>query len=235
MMINALQVNALSTFTPAPTVPTSVSTLARAATGLGSSGASAPTFASAPNLASAPTGALADTSASELTSFTPDALMAYCQARLDSIDGQAQASFDLQSQNANVTQSIQQIANSFKENSSAAVTDAATYNTLHSQLDTAIGNLQAVDPNSPALTKLLTTRAAMEQSWKADNNLATTELEGYAQDMSDAATDLNSSSELQMVQLQSLMAQRQTAITLTTNLVQSLGDQENKVADNIGK
>ena len=37
-----------------------------------------------------------------------------------------------------------------------------------------------------------------------------------------------------MVQIQSLMSQRQTAVSLTTNLVQSLGDQENKIADNIG-
>ena len=35
-----------------------------------------------------------------------------------------------------------------------------------------------------------------------------------------------------MVQLQSLMSQRQTAISLTTNLVQSLGDQEEKIAEN---
>jgi len=227
MMINTLQLNALAT--PAPMLSPGAIAVAHAGTIGGSSVASAPTFASAP------TGALADTSASDLTSFTPDALMAYCQARLDSIDGQAQASFDRQSQNANVSQSIQQIANTFKENSSAAVTDPTTYNTLLTQLNTAIGDVQAVDPKSPALTKLTTTLDQMTKSWNADHNLATTELAGYAQDMSDAASDLNSSSELQMVQLQSLMAQRQTAITLTTNLVQSLGDQENKVADNIGK
>jgi hypothetical protein len=45
---------------------------------------------------------------------------------------------------------------------------------------------------------------------------------------------LNSGAELQMIQLQSIMSQRQTAIQITTNLVQALGDQLNKIADNVG-
>ena len=57
----------------------------------------------------------------------------------------------------------------------------------------------------------------------------------YSQNLTDAAANINSNSELQMIQLGSLMSQRQTAITLTTNLVQSLGDRPlNKIADNIG-
>ncbi len=72
-------------------------------------------------------------------------------------------------------------------------------------------------------------------SKQGDNLISSTELQGYVQTLSDAAGNLNSNSELEMVQLQSLMSQRQTAVSLTTNLVQSLGDQENKIADNIGK
>ena len=49
-----------------------------------------------------------------------------------------------------------------------------------------------------------------------------------------AVTDMNSNSEIQMISIQSLMSQRQTAVQLTTNIVQALGDQENKIADNIG-
>lgn len=49
-----------------------------------------------------------------------------------------------------------------------------------------------------------------------------------------AINDLNSGAELQMIGLQSLMSQRQTAVQLTTNLVQALGDQANKIAQNIG-
>ena len=49
------------------------------------------------------------------------------------------------------------------------------------------------------------------------------------------AADLNSDSEMTMITLQSLMSQRQTAVQLTTNLVQSLGDQQNSIAKNIGQ
>ena len=69
---------------------------------------------------------------------------------------------------------------------------------------------------------------------QGDKILQSQELQGYAQTLTDAAGNLNSNSELGMVQIQSLMSQRQTAVSLTTNLVQSLGDQENKIADNIG-
>jgi hypothetical protein len=48
-------------------------------------------------------------------------------------------------------------------------------------------------------------------------------------------SDLNSSAEMSMIGLQALMSQRQQAIQVCTNLVQSLGDQCNKVADNVGK
>jgi hypothetical protein len=74
----------------------------------------------------------------------------------------------------------------------------------------------------------------MSTTPKGDNQFGTDELQGYGQALSDAAGSLNSDSELAMVHLESLMSQRQTAVTLTTNLVQSLGDQENKIADNIG-
>lgn len=47
--------------------------------------------------------------------------------------------------------------------------------------------------------------------------------------------DINNNSELSMISLQALMSQRQEAIQVCTNLVQSLGDQVSKIADNVGK
>ena len=47
-------------------------------------------------------------------------------------------------------------------------------------------------------------------------------------------SDINSAAELSMIGLQSLMSQRQEAIQLCTNLVQSMGDQCNKIAENVG-
>lgn len=47
-------------------------------------------------------------------------------------------------------------------------------------------------------------------------------------------SDLQRSTELDMIQLQSLMSQRQSAVQMCTNLVQALGDQVNKITANIG-
>jgi hypothetical protein len=57
--------------------------------------------------------------------------------------------------------------------------------------------------------------------------------------LTNALTNINSSlgsgAELQMINIQSLMSQRTTAIQLTTNILQAYDDGLSKVADNIGK
>jgi hypothetical protein len=195
--------------------------------------------------------------------LSPDALMAYCQTRLDSIDGQVKASFDDQQKNASATAQIDQVIAYLKQYDGADQTDPAVCTQLETHFQGLITNLKNTDPDCPALPAL--TQAYNSMVWsgdggaqftgssstgpdfiddgkyppdmttkKGDNKLGTQELQGYVQTLTDAAGSLNSNSELGMVQLQSLMSQRQTAVTLTTNLVQSLGDQENKIADNIG-
>lgn len=196
--------------------------------------------------------------------LSPDALMAYCQSRLDSIDGQVQASFGDQQQNATALQQIDQFADQLK-GVDGADQKGADCTKLEKSFYAMIQSISASDPSCPALSTLTAAYNQMvysgdggaafnhstdpsdpdfinkdqypldTSSQQGDKILGATELQGFAQTLTDAAGSLNSNSELQMVQLQSLMSQRQTAISLTTNLVQSLGDQANKIADNIGK
>ncbi len=208
-------------------------------------------------------------SISEMSSVTPDALMAYCQSRLDSIDGQITDSFNSQSQTASTINVIDQVAGDLR-NYGSDQTDPNTVRSIESEYQQAIQTIQATDPGSPALAKLIpsynqlvysgdggaafvaqkngtavdptapdfideTQYAPQDNSTQGDGRLSATELEAATTTLTDAASDLNSSTELAMVNLQSLMSQRQTAISLTTNLVQSLGDQLDKIADNIGK
>jgi hypothetical protein len=202
--------------------------------------------------------------------LSPDALMAYCQSRLDSIDSQVTDSFNEQQKSAESITQIDTVLAEIKQYDGSSVTDQDTCKLLESKFEGLILSLQKSDPGCPSLPELITAYNTMVYSGtggaaflqakdptaapdptepdfidegtyppdrsttQGDNDLGDTELQGYAQTLSDAAANLNSDSELQMVQLQSLMSQRQTAISLTTNLVQSLGDQENKIADNIG-
>jgi hypothetical protein len=197
--------------------------------------------------------------------LSPDALMAYCQSRLDSIDGQVQSSFGDQQQNASALSQIDAFAEQLKSIDGSDQKGAEPCKKLEASFSALINSLKTSDPSCPALPALTTAYNTMVYSGdggaqfnkstntddpdyididayppdtnspEGDKILGATELQGFAQTVTDSAGSLNSNSELQMVQLQSLMSQRQTAISLTTNLVQSLGDQANKIADNIGK
>jgi hypothetical protein len=48
-------------------------------------------------------------------------------------------------------------------------------------------------------------------------------------------SDINSSAQMDMINLQSLMSNRQTAIQLTTNMLKALNDSEKQIVHNIGK
>jgi hypothetical protein len=191
--------------------------------------------------------------------LTSDDLLAYCQSRLDSIDDQVRASFDAQQRSADDVAKINGVIGELRNASSADVKGQENCEKLETTLGSAIQDLQNSDPTCPALPGMITTYNSMVYSGtggpgfagpqfidptdhppnttvskQGDNDLSTNELQSYTQNLTDAAASINSNSELEMIHLQSLMAQRQTAISLTTNLVQSLGDQQNKIAENIG-
>lgn len=197
------------------------------------------------------------------TTLSPDSLMAYCQSRLGSIDDQARTLFKQQQMNENDMVQIESVASLFKNYSSADQKDPKIIADMATQLQEAIFNIQGSDPHSSALPKLIQTYNDLvwsttgdpsggagaaakgppfiepqtyppDKSTPPDMDLSSTEIQGFAQNLSDASSNLNSESELQMIQLQSLMSQRQTAVSLTTNLVQSLGDETSKIAENIG-
>jgi hypothetical protein len=65
-------------------------------------------------------------------------------------------------------------------------------------------------------------------------DITATTVQGWVTDAKGVASDISAGAELNMIQLQSVMSKRQTAIQLTTNLIQSLGDQANKIAANVG-
>ena len=190
--------------------------------------------------------------------LTADDLLAYCKSRLDSIDDQVRASFDTQQKSADEVSRINRIVGEFRDASSAEIKGQGNCEKLENTLGSAISDLQQSDPACPALPGMIKTYNTMVYSGtggpgfpgpqfidptdyppdavgtQGDKDLVTSELQSYTQNLTDAAASINSNSELEMIHLQSLMAQRQTAISLTTNLVQSLGDQQNKIAENIG-
>jgi DNA-binding protein H-NS len=202
--------------------------------------------------------------------LTPDALMAYCEARLQSLDQAAESAMAAQQLRNGEQQDLQHLIALFQADAKGIGTsgngDPGECEQLENALAQEIMKLKKSDPGSPALSKLI--QAYNDMVWTGTGNdsnvnptgqqpfttsyidrdqfpphtggpegdcvISDSEMQGFITSLQGAASDLSSCAELQMIQLQSLMSQRQTAIQLTTNLVQSLGDQLNKIADNIG-
>jgi hypothetical protein len=195
-----------------------------------------------------------------VTYLTPEGLMAYCQSRLDSINGQAQGIFSQQQLRNSEISAINNVAQDFQRFTAGVSHDPASCAALESSVHDLIGQLTKADPGCPEIPKLKQlyndvvysgtgpakdptqqpqyydegTFPPVHTDPQGDNTLDDTEMKTFIDKLQGCATDLNSSSELQLIQLQSLMSERQTAIELTTNLVQSLGSQSEKIVENVG-
>jgi hypothetical protein len=209
--------------------------------------------------------------------LTPDALMTYCQTRLQGIDSQVQKAFAQQAAMNKSSEMLGDLANAI--NLPSDKLDLNTEAGFKQSLDTA-KQLQAAadsaqDPDTKkalqaAADKILAKLNKFEQTKAGGSgfdkiSVSTTDADikricentdgKHGQPVSDEdryytvdqfkgdtvdaihniQQDISSSAELSMINLQSLMSQRQQAIQLATNLVQSLGDQCSKIAENVGK
>jgi len=165
--------------------------------------------------------------------LTPDALMMYCQTRLQGIDTQVNTEFAKQKQ-ANFDSSV--LSGMLSSAAFSVPSDKLTGSeadgkrqSVIDEINKAEGKLSAGDPLLDKLEELKATVSQM--SGDLDPSTFNTTIAGGVQNLQ---KDINSSAELGMINLQSLMSQRQSAIQMCTNLVQSLGDQMNKIAQNIG-
>lgn len=188
------------------------------------------------------------------TNLTPDALLLYCQARLDGLDSQIQQ--DMQSQQ--VTNADQQDLTPVQTalaKYADGCTDPASVEDLASKLQTAINVIESRDPGSRALSQLkdmlstiktgqaklspvVQTMLQIDQqrgiTVETPPILSAGQIKGLTDTLSQVTSSESSSAELNMINLQSLMSQRQTAVELTTNMMQTLDDTLSKVVANVG-
>jgi hypothetical protein len=208
--------------------------------------------------------------------LTPEALMIYCQTRLQGIDSQIQASMT-QQENINSEQTaigtlLQQVAN----DTAAAGTNGLMNNPgecqgLEQNIENLITTIQAKDPGCSQLAQLETLHDTIMASGTGpypdpvtgathgyyyggdptkpptantpppnvnaskDGTLGTQELNDYTSTLNSISSALGSGAEIGMIQIQSHMSDRTTAIQLTTSILQSYDDGLSKIADNIGK
>lgn len=183
--------------------------------------------------------------------LTPDALMNYCATRLRGLDEQIQTKFakqqvanhdsailselqgsidfgkdDLQvSGKANEDGTIKAAAGKLID-AANHVSDPATQQALL-KLAAKLVTVDGAPPNASFNPNNSVVLAAKSYTATEMNAMITSPIAGIQK-------DINSGSELDMINLQALMSQRQTAVSTVTQMVQSLGEQLKQIAGNIG-
>jgi hypothetical protein len=202
--------------------------------------------------------------ASPVTSMTPDSLMAYCRANLESLDTQMEGIANEQ-QTTNGEQKALGDLDQMLQNCSAngITSDKATCIQIEQTISNIYNQIKLTDPNSPILTDLAklhdnvmatgsgpytdpTTGQTVgyigdgqtgyaSGDKKEDSSIDSGEIAQFVQDVKDMNTSLNNNSQMGMIQLQSLMSQQQQAVELCTNMVNALDQASMKVVSNIGQ
>ncbi|HEY5240001.1 MAG TPA: hypothetical protein VIJ22_00985 [Polyangiaceae bacterium] len=208
-------------------------------------------------------------------SLTPEALMVYCQTRLQGIDSQIQAAMAKQ-QNISIEQSsIGDILGELSNDSALAgnglMNSPAACQDLEQKLENLITQIQHTDPGCSQLGQLEQLHDAVMATGSGpytdslgqqhgyyyqgdpkasppightpppnvdhsqDNELTAAEITGFTNTLTTINSSLSSGAEIGMIQIQSNMSDRTTAIQLTTSILQAYDDGLSKIVDKIGQ
>lgn len=168
--------------------------------------------------------------------LTPESLMLYCQTRLRGIDEQVNDAFAKQqraNEDSKVLTTLINEASSLPGDVPTQKQAQDYMNALAAKYDAAAA--AAKDPTIKAALAKQADNCRDIANTKCSNGITAAMYKQNAGDfVSSLQKDVNAGTELEMIKLQSLMSQRQSAVQVVTNLVQALGDQMNKIASNIG-
>jgi hypothetical protein len=174
----------------------------------------------------------------DFTSMSPASLMAYCESQLNNLDSQMQGIFSSQQKNASMTQTVSTIANSLGDlppkstNSTSTLTvDSGDTSAIDTQYAAAITQAG----KGTVLGIALANDKAKFDSDASGGSMTTDQVASLTQNLKNDTTNLNGDSQMAMINLQSLMSQRETAVQLSTNLIQSLGQQSSDITKNVGQ
>jgi hypothetical protein len=182
--------------------------------------------------------------------LTPDALLMYCETRIRGLDEDIQKQFATQQNNLKDAASIDGFIQKLKNAYAATKDDKGNFkwNDMAAKLEEQNGfdpkdphawgdfidSIQ--DPSAKAAVQKLCANWATTCQQHGNDTMSFQDLQDKVLgNLGDTKQSLSQGNELAMIQLQSIMSQRQTSIQLTTNLIQSLGDTLKTVAGNVGK
>ncbi len=171
--------------------------------------------------------------------LTPDTLMTFCASRLRGIDDQCNNIFRKQAKRNDesaVLSDLSQKLAAYKSGFTPTTHGEKERNDFVADIEAAYAKaIEAVGgPESALGQKIVDAKKAFDAT-KNDAHITAQEASDMHTALSEVQKGLNQAGEMEMLQLQSLMSQRQQAIQICTNLVQSLGQQSMSIAQNTGK
>jgi hypothetical protein len=203
-------------------------------------------------------------------SLTPEALMVYCQTRLQGIDSQIQAAMtnqqNISSEQSSIGGILQDLANDTALAGTGLMTSPSACQDLEQKLENLITQIQNTDPGCSQLGQLEQLHDAVMATGSGpsaqhgyyylgdpmasppigqtpppnvndsqDNELSGGEITGFTNTLTTINSNLSSGAEIGMIQIQSNMSDRTTAIQLTTSILQAYDDGLSKIVDKIGQ
>lgn len=171
--------------------------------------------------------------------LTAESMMVYLTTRLSGIDSQIQGFFQSQQKSEEIRAALNEIKrllNSLPENTNKGENIKGHEDTL-AAIDASIDAIAVVDPQlaDRIRSDLKAEHHILRVAQPTDTNkvYTTLEVENTRTYLDNLAGQLESTAQMNMIQLQSLMSARQTAISLATNLLAKHDESLKKVIENI--
>jgi hypothetical protein len=189
-----------------------------------------------------------------LESLTPEALMLYCQTQLNTLDGDIRAFMQNQKYINAKKKILAELKNELQRNTTVGKNGkdldenlpkiAAAYERAYASLE----QLKTTYPNVDVAGDLQAVAAHAKKMWP-NGDLTTGKIgptghhinmeyssafDGWVGDLDNIIDDLSKNAELNMIQLQSIMSQRQTAIQLTQSMMDKLLKTLEQLASKVG-
>jgi hypothetical protein len=167
--------------------------------------------------------------------LTGESLLMYCQTRLQDLDGDIQSRMTGQKAALERRHAIQTAEQVFKTFGDKGPQTQAEWD----QCETAIFKAQELlPPGDPGRQMLEDFRQGMEHQYCRDvapspHYPHDGEWKGTIDGLSKLQEDIKSGSEIEMLQLQQLMSQRQTAVQLTTNMMSKVDQAQDAIVKNV--
>lgn len=176
-------------------------------------------------------GATKDGIAGDAWTLTPDALMTYCSVRLRGLDREIYTRVNGEQADQKTTSLVGDLLSKIAAQSTGIPGDEAhsdAFNALHLQFQDAIKALSGAHPE--LANKLKEAMKIFEVG--NDTCLSETEMTGLKTAVTNVSGAMSESREIAMMEVQSLVSQRQTAVQACTNIMQTVNETLKSITGN---